>query len=135
VDTTRADRERLAEAEYLIESLRAATLDYQERVWDLEERSRNNYYHLCHLGGQVYEEQTVLPGPARFGSVPTSGDWRSWRRSQHCYHQRRGHDCERRPLSYPRHFFHHYASTREALWTRLRWTALSRTSETTTEGQ
>jgi hypothetical protein len=35
----------------------------------------------------------------------------------------------------PRHFFHHYASTREALRTRLRWTALSRTSETTTEGQ
>jgi hypothetical protein len=23
----------------------------------LEERSRHNYYHLCYLGGQVYEEQ------------------------------------------------------------------------------
>jgi hypothetical protein len=50
MDTTRADRERLAEAEYLIESLGAAAVDYQERVWDLVERSRNNYYHLCHLG-------------------------------------------------------------------------------------
>jgi hypothetical protein len=51
VDTTHADRERLAEAEYLIESLRAAAVDYLERVWDLEERSRHNYYHLCYLGG------------------------------------------------------------------------------------
>jgi hypothetical protein len=57
LDTTRADRERLAEAEYLVESLGAATVDYQERVWDLEERSRYNYHHLCHLGGRVYEEQ------------------------------------------------------------------------------
>jgi tRNA-dihydrouridine synthase len=32
VDTTRADREWLAEAEYLIESLGAAAVDYQERV-------------------------------------------------------------------------------------------------------
>jgi hypothetical protein len=32
VDTTRADRERLAEAEYLIESLGVAAVDYQERV-------------------------------------------------------------------------------------------------------
>jgi hypothetical protein len=47
----------LAEAEYLIESLGAAVVDYQERVWDLEERSRHNYYHLCYLGGRVYEEQ------------------------------------------------------------------------------
>jgi hypothetical protein len=23
----------------------------------LEERSRHNYYHLCYLGGRVYEEQ------------------------------------------------------------------------------
>jgi hypothetical protein len=51
VDTTHADRERLAEAEYLIESLRAAVVDYLERVWDLEERSHHNYYHLCYLGG------------------------------------------------------------------------------------
>jgi hypothetical protein len=56
VDTTRANRERLAEVEYLIESLGATAVDYQERVWDLEERSRNNYHHLCHLGGRVYEE-------------------------------------------------------------------------------
>jgi tRNA-dihydrouridine synthase len=32
VDTTCADREWLAEAEYLIESLGAAAVDYQERV-------------------------------------------------------------------------------------------------------
>jgi hypothetical protein len=57
VDTTLADRKQLARAEYLIESLGAATVDYQERVWDLEERSLNNYHHLCHLGGRVYEEQ------------------------------------------------------------------------------
>jgi hypothetical protein len=57
VDTTCADREQLAEAEYLIESLGAVAVDYHERVWDLKERSRHNYYHLCHLGGRVYEEQ------------------------------------------------------------------------------
>jgi hypothetical protein len=59
LDTTRADREPLAEAEYLIESLGAAAVYYRERVWDLEERSRYNYYHLCHLGGRVYEEQDL----------------------------------------------------------------------------
>jgi hypothetical protein len=57
VDSTRADRERLVEAKYLIESLGVAAVDYQERVWNLEERSRHNYNHLCHLGGRVYEEQ------------------------------------------------------------------------------
>jgi hypothetical protein len=57
VDTTHADREQLTEDEYLIESLGAAVVDYQERVWDLEERSHHNYYHLCYLGGRVYEEQ------------------------------------------------------------------------------
>jgi hypothetical protein len=57
VDATRAYRERLVEAKYPIESLGAAAVDYQERVWDLEERSRHNYYHLCHMGGRVYEEQ------------------------------------------------------------------------------
>jgi hypothetical protein len=59
LNTTHKDRERLAEAEYLIESLGAAVVDYQERVWDLEERSRYNYHHLCHLGGRVYEEQDL----------------------------------------------------------------------------
>jgi hypothetical protein len=59
LDTTHADRERLAEAEYLVESLGAAAVDYQERVWDLEERGRYNYHHLCHLGGRVYEEQDL----------------------------------------------------------------------------
>jgi hypothetical protein len=57
VEATRADRERLAEAKYLMESIGAAAADYQERVWDLEERSRHNYNHLCYLGGGVYEEQ------------------------------------------------------------------------------
>jgi hypothetical protein len=57
VVATRADREQLAEAKYLMESVRAVAADYQERVWDLEERSRHNYNHLCYLGGQVYEEQ------------------------------------------------------------------------------
>jgi hypothetical protein len=57
VDTTHADRERLAEANYLIESLGATAADYQEKFWDSEERSRHNYYHLCYLGGRVYEEQ------------------------------------------------------------------------------
>jgi hypothetical protein len=59
LDTTRVDRKQLAEAEYLVESLGAASVDYQERVWDLEERSRYNYYHLCHLGGRLYEEQDL----------------------------------------------------------------------------
>jgi hypothetical protein len=57
LDTTHADRERLAEAEYLVESLGAPAVDYQERVWDLE--GRYNYHHLCHLGGRVYEEQDL----------------------------------------------------------------------------
>jgi hypothetical protein len=34
----------------------------------------------------------------------------------------------------PRHFFHYYARTREALRTQLIWTALLRTYGTTTEG-
>jgi hypothetical protein len=51
VEATRADRERLAKAKYLMESVGAAAADYQERVWDLEERSRHNYNHLCYLGG------------------------------------------------------------------------------------
>jgi transposase-like protein len=51
VEATRADRERLAEAKYLMESVGAAAADCQERVWDLQERSLHNYYHLCYLGG------------------------------------------------------------------------------------
>jgi hypothetical protein len=57
LDTTRADRERLAETKYLMESVGAAAAYYQEKIWDLEERSRHNYYHMCYLGGRVYEEQ------------------------------------------------------------------------------
>jgi hypothetical protein len=57
VEATRADRERLAEAKYLMESVGSAVADYQERVWDLQEGSRHNYNHLCYLGGLVYEEQ------------------------------------------------------------------------------
>jgi hypothetical protein len=56
VEVTRADREQLAEAKYLMESVGAAATNYQERVWDMEERSRHNYNHLCYLGGRVYEE-------------------------------------------------------------------------------
>jgi hypothetical protein len=57
VEATRVDRERLAEAKYLMESVGAAATDYQVRVWDLQEGSRHNYNHLCYLGGLVYEER------------------------------------------------------------------------------
>jgi hypothetical protein len=35
VESTRANRERLAEAKYLMESVRSTAADYQVRVWDL----------------------------------------------------------------------------------------------------
>jgi hypothetical protein len=57
VEATCMDRERLAEAKYLMESVGAATADYQVRVWDLQEGSRHNYNDLCYLGGLVYEER------------------------------------------------------------------------------
>jgi hypothetical protein len=57
VEANRTDREWLAEAKYLMKSIGAAAADYQERVWDFEERSRHNYNHLCYLVGRVYEEQ------------------------------------------------------------------------------
>jgi hypothetical protein len=57
VEATRVDRERLAEAKYLMELVGAAAANYQVRVWDLQERSRHNYNHLCYLGGLVYEER------------------------------------------------------------------------------
>jgi hypothetical protein len=57
VEATRVDRERLAEAKYLMESVGDAAADYQVRVWDLQEGSRHNYNHLCYLGGLVYEER------------------------------------------------------------------------------
>jgi hypothetical protein len=57
VEATRVDRERLAEAKYLMESVGAATADYQVIVWDLWGGSRHNYNHLCYLGGLVYEER------------------------------------------------------------------------------
>jgi hypothetical protein len=57
VEATRVDREQLAEAKYLMESVEAAATDYQVRVWDLQEGSRHNYNHLCYLGGLVYEER------------------------------------------------------------------------------
>jgi hypothetical protein len=57
VEATRADRERLAEAKYLMESVGAAVADYQERMSNLQEGSRHNYNHLCYLGGLVYEER------------------------------------------------------------------------------
>jgi hypothetical protein len=57
VEATRMDRERLAEAKYLMESVGAAAAHYQVRVWDLQEVSRHNYNHLCYLVGLVYEER------------------------------------------------------------------------------
>jgi hypothetical protein len=57
VEATRVDRERLAEAKYLMESVGSAVADYQVRVWDLQEGSRHNYNHLCYLRGLVYEER------------------------------------------------------------------------------
>jgi hypothetical protein len=57
VEATRVDRERLAEAKDLLESVGAAVADYQVRTWDLQEASRQNYNHLCYLGGLVYEER------------------------------------------------------------------------------
>jgi hypothetical protein len=56
VEATRANREKLAKAKYQMESIGAAATDYQERFWDLEERRRHNYYHLCYHGGRVYKE-------------------------------------------------------------------------------
>jgi hypothetical protein len=42
VEATRMDRERLAEAKYLMESVGVAAAGYQVRVWDLQEGSRHN---------------------------------------------------------------------------------------------
>jgi hypothetical protein len=57
VEATRMDRERLAEAKDMLESVGATAADYQVRTWDLQEASRHNYNHLCYLGGLVYEER------------------------------------------------------------------------------
>jgi hypothetical protein len=57
VEATHVDREKLAEAKVLLESVGAAVADYQVRTWDLQEASRHNYNHLCYLGGLVYEER------------------------------------------------------------------------------
>jgi hypothetical protein len=57
VEATRVDREKLAEAKDLLESVGAAAADYQVRTWDLQEASRHNYNHLCYLVGLVYEER------------------------------------------------------------------------------
>jgi hypothetical protein len=57
VEDTRVDREKLAEAKDLLESVGAAVADYQVRTWDLQEASRHNYNHLCYLGGLVCEER------------------------------------------------------------------------------
>jgi hypothetical protein len=56
VEANHMDRERLAEAKYLMESVGAAAANYQVRGWDLQEGSRHNYNHMCYLGGLVYEE-------------------------------------------------------------------------------
>jgi hypothetical protein len=47
VEATRVDREKLAEAKDLLESVGAVAADYQVRTWDLQEASRHNYNHLC----------------------------------------------------------------------------------------
>jgi hypothetical protein len=57
VEATHVDREKLAEAKDLLESVGAAVADYQVRAWDLQEGSRHNYNHLCYLCGLVYEER------------------------------------------------------------------------------
>jgi hypothetical protein len=57
VEATRVDREKLAEANDLLESVGAAAADYQVRAWDLQEGSRHKDNHLCYLGGLVYEER------------------------------------------------------------------------------
>jgi hypothetical protein len=57
VEATRVDREKLAEAKDLLESVGAAAADYQVRAWDLQEGIRHNYNHLCYLGRLVYEER------------------------------------------------------------------------------
>jgi hypothetical protein len=46
VETTRVDREKLAEVKDLLESVGAAAPDYQVRTWDLQEASRHNYNHF-----------------------------------------------------------------------------------------
>jgi hypothetical protein len=57
VEATCVDREKLAEAKVMLESVGSAAADYQVRTWDLQEASRHNYNHLCYLGGLVYEER------------------------------------------------------------------------------
>jgi hypothetical protein len=100
--------------QYLMESVGAAAADYQERVWDLQEGSRHNYNHLCYLGGLVYEERD------RAAKTRTA-----WERSD----QRRLAELE----EISAHLLPQLRRTREAPRTPQRWTALSRTSETTTE--
>jgi cell division septum initiation protein DivIVA len=65
VDTTRADRERLAEAKYLIESVGAPAADYQEKFWDSKER-----------GGEYTRSRTCYQDPhglGAFGPADTKG--------------------------------------------------------------
>jgi hypothetical protein len=57
VEAAREDRVRLAEARDQVESIGAAAVDYQVKVWDLQEASRHNYHHMCYLGGLVFEER------------------------------------------------------------------------------
>jgi hypothetical protein len=57
VEATREDKEKLAEAKVMLESVGSAAADYQVRTWDLQEASRHNYNHLCYLGGLVYEKR------------------------------------------------------------------------------
>jgi hypothetical protein len=135
VEATRVDREKLAEAKYLMESVGAAAADYQVRVWDLQEGSQQNYNHLCYLGGLVYEERDRA---ARICTAWECSDQQRLRELEELSAQlppKKSHDCKQRPLSYPLHFFHDYAHTQEVPRTQRRWTTLFRTLVTTTEDQ
>jgi hypothetical protein len=68
------DREKLAEAKYLMESVGAAAADYQVRVWDLQRGVDTTTTTCATSVGWCTRRGTKLPGPARPGSVPTSRD-------------------------------------------------------------
>jgi hypothetical protein len=111
VEATRVDREKLAEAKDLLESVGAAAADYQVRAWDLQEGSRHNYNHLCYLGRLVYEERDRA---ARTRTAWKRSDQQRLRELEELSAQlppKNRPRLEQRPLSYPQHFFHDYART------------------------
>jgi hypothetical protein len=135
VEATRVDRERLAEANYLMESVGAATADYQMRVWDLQEGSRHNYNHLCYLGGLVYEERDRA---ARTHTAWKRSDQQRLKELEELSAQlspKKRPRLQAKTFELPRRFIHGCARTREVPRTEQRWTALSKTLATTTEDQ